>query len=342
MRLRRLTTLLAVPAIATLSVFPGTAVAATPEAERADALFQEARQLMSDGQIEEACTKFEQSLKLDPGGGTVLNLAICHEQAGKLATAWNEFQQALLLAARDKRADRQRTATEHLTTLASLVPRLHLVFKGPPPQGSITQVDGHDVQGETGSTLLLDPGMHTIQVKAQGFAPFATVVRLIPTDERELPVPALTPVLPEPAARDATAALRDAPRSPRRLPNPESAPVAPASAAPARTAGFVLTGAGGAFMLVGGYFGVRTLVLKNRSYDQGCNDQTCATTRAKNDYDAAQASAHWSTAGLGLGAVSLGIGAYLVLSNRSSEQAAPRISVRSNGTGAELALEHRF
>src|SRR5690242_5233362 len=73
-------------------------------------LFQQGRALMAEKKLDQACPKLEESMRLDPGGGTLLNLAICHEEQGKTATAWSEYAEAIALAQRDGRPDRQKLA----------------------------------------------------------------------------------------------------------------------------------------------------------------------------------------------------------------------------------------
>ena len=72
-------------------------------AEESDAarLFREGRALVVDGRFAEACPKLEQSQRLEPRLGTQLNIAFCHEQLGKLATAWSGFQEAASTARRE-------------------------------------------------------------------------------------------------------------------------------------------------------------------------------------------------------------------------------------------------
>ena len=59
----------------------------------AEALFKEGKKLLAEQKVPEACRKFESSYRIDPAPGTLINLALCHEQEGKLATAWGEFNE---------------------------------------------------------------------------------------------------------------------------------------------------------------------------------------------------------------------------------------------------------
>jgi hypothetical protein len=93
----------------------------------ATALFREGRRLMAEGRPAEACPKLEESQRLDPGGGTLLNLALCHELEGRTATSWSEFANALSIARRDHRDDRAAEAQRHMASLEPKLARLRLV-----------------------------------------------------------------------------------------------------------------------------------------------------------------------------------------------------------------------
>lgn len=67
--------------------------AQTSNAALAESLFREGKRLSGERKFADACPKFAESYKLDPGLGTLLNLAICHESEGKPATAWAEFSE---------------------------------------------------------------------------------------------------------------------------------------------------------------------------------------------------------------------------------------------------------
>jgi len=68
------------------------AVTAAPLAARAqttgaaEMLFEEGRRLLESRDVAAACAKFAESQRLEPAGGTLMNLAACHERAGKTAT----------------------------------------------------------------------------------------------------------------------------------------------------------------------------------------------------------------------------------------------------------------
>ena len=104
-----------------------TALHAEPTAgERAtaDALFRDAKRLMKKKAYDEACPKLAESQRLDPQGGTLLNLAVCHALQGLTASAWVEFQEALALAKEAKRRDRIHLAEREIVKLEPRLSRL--------------------------------------------------------------------------------------------------------------------------------------------------------------------------------------------------------------------------
>ncbi|MGA3123434.1 MAG: Tex-like N-terminal domain-containing protein, partial [Polyangiaceae bacterium] len=84
----------------------------------ATSLYDEGRALFSQNKVSEACRKLEESQRLVPAHGTLLNLAACHEREGLAASAMAEFREARELAERDHDSDRVAFADEHLKALA--------------------------------------------------------------------------------------------------------------------------------------------------------------------------------------------------------------------------------
>src|SRR6516165_4621044 len=100
--------------------FVGARASAEPTAadkSLATQLFKEGRNLVDQGHVSEGCRKLEESQRLDPGGGTLLNVALCHEKEGRRATAWAEFTEALGIAKKDDRPERVELAQSHITAL---------------------------------------------------------------------------------------------------------------------------------------------------------------------------------------------------------------------------------
>ena len=85
--------------VALAASFPLQAQPST-DAAIAEALFQEGKALLDRGEVPAACRKLEESVRLDRLPGSLLNLALCHEAEGRVATAWGELTEALAVAIR--------------------------------------------------------------------------------------------------------------------------------------------------------------------------------------------------------------------------------------------------
>jgi tetratricopeptide (TPR) repeat protein len=108
-----------------IAALAGVAMAQPTEAEkRADALFQEGRRLLEAGEVATACPKFEESQRLDPGLGTLLNLANCYERTERLASALAAFRSAEEGARAAGDRTREREASDRARALESRVSRV--------------------------------------------------------------------------------------------------------------------------------------------------------------------------------------------------------------------------
>src|SRR5215475_8886969 len=98
-------------AIVMASYGPVMAQAGEEDAGKADKIFQEAQKLKQDGKSAEACRKYDESLHYNHNAvGTLLNVALCNEEAGKVATALRYFTQARDLAREHNLAEHRKAA----------------------------------------------------------------------------------------------------------------------------------------------------------------------------------------------------------------------------------------
>jgi hypothetical protein len=151
---------------------------------------------MNDGKYGEACPKFAESQRLDPGGGTLLNLAVCHEKEGRLASASAELQAALVLANRDGRKDRQQLARERLAVVTPKLPTITVtVAPGADIEGLDIKVDEATItRAAWGTPIAVDPGAHRVEAVAPArkrWTAFLTIER--PVQKERVEVPPLAP-----------------------------------------------------------------------------------------------------------------------------------------------------
>jgi hypothetical protein len=175
----------------------GAQTGAASNRAAAEALFNEGRTLAASGKYADACPKFEASEQLDPGLGTLLNLAECYEKLGKTASAWAEYKEAIPLARAAGSKVRQDLATERAQALESRLSMLTIRAMGGTEDANGLEIrrDGVPVQpAELGSPIPVDPGPHTIEAVAPGKQKWSSTVQLTDAAKLNVDVPALTPL----------------------------------------------------------------------------------------------------------------------------------------------------
>src|SRR5262245_42617967 len=108
-------------------------------AAAAESLFQEGRKLMETKHYNEACAKFAASHKAAPAIGTLLNLADCYEKNSQPASAWARFHDAIALAQRLGRTNREQTARDRADRLEPRLIKLSILSRA---SGLEVKLDG--------------------------------------------------------------------------------------------------------------------------------------------------------------------------------------------------------
>lgn len=293
------------------------AAAAPPQPQRdaalAEALFRDGRKLMNERRFAEACPKLEESQRIDPGGGTLLNLGICHAKAGKTATAWAELKEALGAARRDGRDDREQIAKKQL---AALEPRLSQLTIIVPLEARVAgleiRLDGASLSPAAWSSAFpVDPGAHKVEATAPERESFTAKLAIKPEhDASQVTIPKLSEARRKEAAPAA--------------PLPEASPAGNRGSSSAQeTAAFILGGLGLGALGVGAGFGVNAIVKEGAARDNGCKDTKCTTQKGFDLSNAANQSAHISTGTIAGGGASVAVGVILFVLSRSRAKPAP-------------------
>jgi hypothetical protein len=310
----------------------------------AQSLFDEARKLMASGDYAHACPKFAESQRLDPGGGTILNLALCHEGQGKTASAWTEFNEALSQAIRDGRPEREARARERIAVLEPKLSRLTVSMGPGAPADVQLTVDGASWGSALrGVAVPLDPGPHVVVAQAAGQPPWSTTVNLGPNaDAKTVEVAAPTSAI---ASTSSPATPRtDEPSAPAPVETPAEVP-SESGGNGRRTAGWIVGGAGLVAVGVGSVFGV--MALSKRS-DSNADCQSGCTQQGVNLNNQAITDAWVSDFGIGLGVIGVVAGAYLLWTSGGDARPATTTSgvhflprVMARGGGAALTVDWR-
>jgi tetratricopeptide (TPR) repeat protein len=326
---------------------PGVARAQTDPQQKAaaESLFDEGRQLLSQGQYERACKRFEQSQEIDPGVGTLLYLGDCYERSGRAASAWAIFREASSAALAAGQGDRSRIADERARKLSVSLSKIVLLV---PQEDRVTGfellLDGRVLSSALfGVPFPVDAGQHELTARSPGRSTWSNVVEIKPNgDYRNVQIPPLAgagPVLTPYDTVPATAA------KPTVAPGTYTAD--PGLSAergggtpgrhPDRAPAYLLGGAGVLALGVGVVFGLRAAD-KDSDAKVGC-PSGCLTREAADLNASARSAALIANISYGVGVAALATGAYLFFSSGSADSASgaerPASGAERPASGAE-------
>jgi len=307
-------------------------------AATAQALFDEAKTLMGSGDFAKACPKLRESHRLDPGGGTALHLGLCYEQWGKTASAWASLNEALSLAKRDKRDDRQKIAEEHLATVTPKLCRLSLKVSAATAATAGVKVERGDAEvssAEWGTAVPVDPGDYLLKASAPGKRPWEKKVAVTEpgaTVEVEVPALADAPEGPKPSAAP----------GPRSAGGDATLDSGASGGSSQATIGWVLGGVGVVGIAVGSYFGLQSMSKKSDA-DGHCDGSVCRDQEGVSLRDDAIAAGNLSTLGFAVGGALVATGAVLVLTAPSGKSRGKAALAPALGPGfGGLVLDGHF
>lgn len=168
--------------------------------DQADRLFNDGRRAADGRDYARACRLFEDSFRLDPAIGTLVNLGDCAEHLGDLERAFIAYRtaQARMLPD-DDRAPRVRERLDHIEAHAA---KLTLKLDDA-PAGTAVTLDGAMVDPKS-SPLHVAKGAHVVLVTSVGFGGARYAITLGEGESRSLgltPGSPLEAVLPTSANR---------------------------------------------------------------------------------------------------------------------------------------------
>jgi hypothetical protein len=287
----------------------------------AQSLYDDGKALMAAGKAQEACPKFEASQRLDPGSGTLLNLALCYEKSGRLASAWNKYLEAAAMAKTSGNEQRDEAAR---ASAAQLAPRLSKLDIEVTPDARLPGLqvlcDGEPVDAaQWGLPVPMDGGEHAVTARAPGYTEWKSTVEVgAEGDAVHVTIPVL---IAAPAqATPSPVASRGAPPA---TPASSSGPGGHASSSGLggqKIAAIAVGGVGVVGIAVGTVFGLRAVSKKSEA-EASCTGAVCTTPEGATAGTDAHAAGNTATIGMVVGAVGLAGGALLWLTAPKGEHA---------------------
>ncbi|HEX4335318.1 MAG TPA: hypothetical protein VH062_05355 [Polyangiaceae bacterium] len=280
-----------------------TCLAQTRDPAAAEELFVEGRAAMDRADFTTACSRFQESQRLDPAAGTLINWAECLNRLGKLASSRIKWREALDALPVDD--ERRAAAAERIAILETSVPRLELRLAPQAPPGTVVKRDGIAVDPVAlGLAIPVDPGVHELAVLAPGRVESDVTAKLSAGEHRVLvlePGPPMAVPLPVPLATPS--------------PHEHAAPLA----------AWIVSGIGAASLITGATFGILAIVEKGRM-DDDCARTSGARVCGESGLGAARNGQTFATIAnvtVPIGIAGLGVGGFLFWSSARDSDGAP-------------------
>lgn len=309
-----------VRALPMLCVMSSAKAQTAADSTAAQALFEQGRELLANGRAAEACPKFEESQRLDPGSGTLINLGRCYEEVGRIASAWNKYLEAAAAANATGNTPREQEARGRAEILR---PRLsNLVIEVSPDGRNVSGLevlrDGNRVGApQWGVPIPADEGEHTVVARAPGYTEWTRVVVL----EGEgtsvaVEVPALDP------AQRSTSAIE-----------PEASPST--GLGTQRVLALIAGGVGIVGVGAGTVFGLSSKA-KHDEAERYCVGRNCTDARGEKAGEAAYRAGTLSTVFMAIGGAALAGGAVLWFTAPKREEAPAAAALGIGPSGVQL------
>jgi hypothetical protein len=300
------------------------------DAPAAEALFQQGVEELKRGDVASACPKFAESQRLDPGAGTLMNLADCEEKLGRIASAWEHWREAVGML--DKKDTRIAVAMKRRDAIEHRVPLLTVALAPRAPPDTMIARDGVALGAVSlGVPLPIDPGDHVVAATAPGREDSRTTIHVEEGDRK------LVAVAPGPVR---SAATRSAPIG--AAPVTASEPAASDGARTRRTVGLVVGGVGvagfGVALTTGLLLpGVRDTIAKY------CDPTTkvCTDSRGVDAASQGRTLAALNTVGWIVGYAGVAVGGGLIVSSLFGHTPATA-DVAPTSSGARARVTVRF
>jgi hypothetical protein len=318
----------------------GAARAQGNDTTTAEALFRQGKQALDAKDYAKACPMLAESYRLDPATGAMLALATCHEQQGKLASAWSEFTEAASRSQREGRADRVAVAKERQQALEPRLSTLTIVVAD-----AVAVLPGFELRRDgvvlgravLGAPVPVDGGDHTVEVAATGKQAFKTrVVVGKEKDKAKVEVASLEDDATAKTPKDAT--------KPGAAVSLSASSVAPSSRlTDMQIAGLIAGGVGVVGIAVGSAFGL-TAISKNNDSKNDCASGVCTTSAAQQARDDARAAGTVSTIAFVAGGVlaAAGVTLFVVGKQKRAETTGVSVAPAFGANGGGLSLQGVF